>query len=81
MRRLLLTRHCSMATARAMVATARLMPRTRRAGIPTATPTRVARTTATSTARGNGRPLSATSMAVNPATPAKAIWASEIWPT
>ncbi len=69
---------CSMATAEAMVATARLIPRTLSAGAPTASPTPVATPTATSTASGKGRPLSATSMVTNPATPAKAIWAREI---
>ena len=74
---------CSMATAMARVATARLMPRTRVAGRPTSTPTQRGDSAASdAAASGNGTPsLGQPGSTVNPATPAMASWASEIWPT
>ena len=44
-------------------------------------PTTAAASAASTGARGKGMPTPAVSLLrVNPATPAKAIWASEIWP-
>ena len=69
-----------MATARASVAMARLMPRTLVAGQPTSTPTRVATSAAARSAIGKGTLFSARRIEVKPATPANASWAREIWP-
>ena len=72
----------SMATAKARVTMATKRPRMRRAGSPTTTPTTVATRDARIGAIGNGTPHECPMvLRANPATPARASWASEICPT
>ena len=70
----------STATAMARVATARVMPRTRVAGRPMSTPSSTATAVAATRASRNGQPSSTIWIDRNPATPAMASWAREIWP-
>ena len=71
---------CSIATAAPRVATARVMPRTRRAGRPTRIPTTTVSATARTGAHGNGTPSIASLAVANAASPANAYCASEICP-
>ena len=68
-------------SARASVATARLVPRVRTAGRATTIPTSVVTTTAVSQASSKGHPLAdMRRAATHAATPASAIWHSDSWP-
>jgi hypothetical protein len=72
----------SRAMAAASVTTANCAPRMRSAGMPTMTPKTVAMRADTRAAGGNGQPASLVSFdRANPAVPARAAVASEIWPT
>ena len=70
----------SSVTAAASVTTASCAPRMRSAGRPTTTPATAAMAAASRNENGNGTPVPNFEI-MSPATPAKAAWASEIWPT
>ena len=70
-----------MVVAAASVTTARLTPRNRSAGSPTTSPSGIAARLASSGANGKPSPhVDVRWVSTKPLTPAKAIWASEIWP-
>jgi hypothetical protein len=76
-----LKKNSAMATPPASVTIARFVPRKRSAGSPTTTPNAAAIVAASSGATGNGMSQFIASFdSENPAIPAKAIWANDVWP-